>query len=77
MIEKKDENGKRYCEVTDEELKALKIKSYFLGHNRKKLIPPPDCKHEFIIEKGLPRNFKVCKFCIYWEFTMELPTSGG
>ena len=77
MIEKIDENGKRYCEVTDDELKALNIKEYYIGKNRKKMISSPNCKHEFVIEKGLPRNFKCCKKCIYWEFTMQSPTVGG
>lgn len=75
----KDENGKAYYEVSDEELPALKalgVQGFYLGQERKKLIPPPECKHEFVIEEGLPRNFKVCKHCIYWEFTMQIPENG-
>lgn len=64
-------NGKRYFELTEEEAKIYTDTFIIDG---KKSIAPPDCKHNFVIERGIPRNIKGCTKCIYWEFTNEEPT---
>ena len=60
--------------VTPEEQKALPEFTPVYYKGKDKAIAPPDCKHDFEITPGAPRNIKACKNCIYWEFTQEEPT---
>ena len=76
MRECTDKKGRRYIVVTPEEQKALPefTPVYRVEGGKAKAIAPPDCKHDFEITPGAPRNIKACKNCIYWEFTQEEPT---
>lgn len=74
MQEKKDEHGRRYIELTPEETEeARKAGKTIYGSN---MLAPDNCKHEFEVSRGIPSNIKGCKYCIYWEFTDEEPTTG-
>lgn len=69
-------NGKEYMRLSDKEFEDIKAKKdgtpiYCMDEGYG--IVPPDCKHDFEISRGFPRNIKGCKKCIYWEFTMEEP----
>lgn len=66
---KQTEEGKNYLLVTEEEIKNLpsETRVYQITDTEKGIVPP-DCKHEFEISSGFPRDIKGCKKCIYWEF---------
>lgn len=76
MILKQDQDGKNYLSVTDEEIKELPplTRVYHISATEKG-IAPTDCKHDYIISKGVPMNIKGCKKCIYWDYTQEEPTA--
>ena len=69
---KYDNDGKSYCELTDEEAKNLGY--YIVGDNGEKIIHPSDCEHDFKIASGFPRNIKYCTKCILRFFTLDEPT---
>ncbi len=68
-------NGKRYIQLTEEEIKQLPpdTRIYHISEDIK-AIPPADCEHEYIVNRGVASNIKSCKKCIWWEFTKEPPT---
>lgn len=76
METKVTKDGKKYVALSDEEIKQLPPETrLFIMDDKTKAIPPHDCKHSFLVDRGCPQNIKYCTKCIYWEFTMfEPPT---
>lgn len=73
MKEAYKKDGRRYISITEEERKTLPEGTVVYHIDKDTLgIAPPDCKHEFVISEGSPRNIKGCKKCIYWEYSYEL-----
>lgn len=76
MILKYDKEGRAYYELSPEEeqdMSKTEARLYCMENGRKAIVPP-ECKHEFKVSSGVPRNIKYCTECIYWEFTNEAPT---
>lgn len=76
MILKHDKEGRAYYELSHEEEQDMSKTEARLCcmENGRKAIIPPECKHEFKVSSGVPRNIKYCTECICWEFTNEAPT---
>lgn len=76
MILKHDKEGRAYYELSPEEEQDMSKTgvNLYCMENERVAIVPPECKHEFKVSSGVPRNIKYCTECIYWQFTNEAPT---